>query len=96
MTFRFAHDVSHVLKGLSFSGEDELELAAWHLEDLASVGFGPDSLEYALFEADLVGNVLLVSLAKRFAFNQLEFVLGIVEHGLPAGLKAEIQRTPQV
>ncbi|WOQ17596.1 hypothetical protein [Raineyella sp. W15-4] len=92
--FRFWHDVSHVQHGLSFSLEDELELALWHLGVLEHGGLSPESLAYRLFQADVLGQLLLMGLAGRFPFDQEKFVIGCVVLGLDQGLLAEIRRTP--
>lgn len=92
--FRFWHDVSHVRRGLSFELPDELELALWHLDVLRRGGAEPASLQYRLLEADLVGQLLLMGLAKRFPYDQEDFVLDCAERGLDYGLLAEIRRIP--
>lgn len=94
IAFRFWHDVHHVRLGLSFELPDELELALWHLGELERAGFGTASLEYALLEADAVGQVLLMGLARRFPFNQAVFARTCVERGLAEGLAAELRRIP--
>ncbi|AZZ39727.1 hypothetical protein C0Z10_08135 [Acidipropionibacterium jensenii] len=93
--FRFWHDVSHVRHGLSFALEDELELALWHLGVLERGGLSPESLAYRLFQADIVGQLLLMGLAGRFPFDQEQFVLGCIVLGMESGVLAEIRRTPE-
>lgn len=92
VAFRFWHDVHHVTFGLSFSLEDELELALWHLDEVQAAGFAPGSTPYALFQADLVGQLLLNALAHRFPFDQQRFSTTCAEIGLHRGLLEEIRR----
>lgn len=93
--FRFWHDISHVQHGLSFELPDELELALWHLDVLRRGSVAPGDLQYRLLEADLVGQLLLMGLAKRFPYDQESFVLDCAERGLEQGLLAEIRRVPE-
>lgn len=93
--FRFWHDVSHVELGLSFVHSDELDLTLWHLSELEEVGIGRGSLAYRLFEADLVGALLVNSIAKRFPYDQLSFDIGCVQHGLMPGVAMELARLPE-
>lgn len=90
--FRFWHDTNHVQQGLSFSLEDEWELALWHLEQLAVAGLGPDSREHQLLRQDLVGQIILLSVGGRFPFNQADFTSTCGELGLDAGILAELRR----
>lgn len=90
--FRYYHDVRHVRLGLSFNLDDELELAQWHLDELALSGFGKGSLPYELMTADLVGQVFLMGTIGRFPLDQGSFVATCHEAGLVPGLLAEIRR----
>lgn len=92
--FRFWHDVHHVKLGLSFRLEDELELALWHLDQAAQAGILPGSVTYELLEADLIGQVLLMALIRRFPIDQAEFVNTCSQVGLMTGLLDEIRRIP--
>ncbi|QGH68688.1 hypothetical protein [Pseudactinotalea sp. HY158] len=92
--FRFWHDVSHVQRGLSFELPDEMELALWHLDELVAAGFEPDSMAYRMFEADLVGQLLLMGLIGRFPLRQWDFVLDALRFGLHAALLEEVRRVP--
>lgn len=94
VVFRFWHDVSHVRLGLSFNLEDELELALWHLDELEAAGYKKGSSVYRLFEADLIGQVLIMALIRRFPTDQTAFVRGCIEHGLLQGLLHEARRLP--
>lgn len=92
LAHRFVHDVHHVRLGLSFQLDDELELALWHLDRLRAAGFGRHSLEYALFHADLVGQVFVNGLGHRFPADQEHFALDCVQLGLDAGVLLELRR----
>ena len=92
VAFRFWHDVSHVRLGLSFDLEDELELALWHLSELEVSGHPKGGDVYRLFESDLIGQVLLFALIRRFAINQQAFSNTIRAEGLLPGVLAEIRR----
>ncbi|AKE89618.1 hypothetical protein [Rhodococcus aetherivorans] len=92
LAHRFVHDVHHVRLGLSFELADELELALWHLDRLRAAGFGRHSLEYALFHADLIGQVLVNGLGHRFPADQERFALDCVRLGIDAGVLLELRR----
>ncbi|WP_152640896.1 hypothetical protein [Rhodococcus sp. Chr-9] len=92
--FRYYHDVHHVRLGLSFNLDDELELAQWHLDELALDGFGKGSLPYELLTTDLVGQIFLMGVIGRFPLDQGRFVATCHEAGLVSGLLAEIRRLP--
>lgn len=96
IAFRFWHDCSHVRLGLSFSLEDELELATWHLAQAEQAGFTPGSLGYRLLEADHVGQVLVQAVGGRFPFDQEAFVLTCAQFGLGIGVLAELRRIPGI
>lgn len=92
--FRFWHDVYHVKLGLSFRLEDELELALWHLDQAAQSGILPSTPVYELLQADLIGQVLLMALIRRFPIDQADFVTTCTQVGLMTGLLDEIRRVP--
>lgn len=91
--FRFLHDCSHVLHGLSFSLPDEFELAVLHLEDLQSAGFDPDTPEYKLLRADTLGQLIVNAVAKRFPFEQERFGITCLRDGFDRGILDELQRS---
>lgn len=91
---RFWHDVHHVLLGLSFNLDDELELATWHCLQLELAGFDPSGLGYRLFRTDLVGQIYLMGIAKRFPYNQRRFVETCLSHGFDVGLLDELRFIP--
>lgn len=92
VAFRFWHDTSHCIKGLSFQLADEWELALWHLDQLTRSGYGPDTPEHELFRIDALGQIILMGIAGRFPFNQGEFVRTCSELGLDAGVMRELGR----
>ncbi len=94
VAFRFWHDTAHVALGVSFSLEDELELAQWHLEQLERAGLTSDTLPWKVFHADTVGQIQLMGLIGRFPINQLRFVTDCIEFGPEVGLLDEIRRLP--
>lgn len=92
VAFRFWHDVSHVRLGLSFSLEDEWELASWHLRQLQLVGLGPGTREYSLLRADLFGQLILLGIARRFPFAQGDFSRTCAQLGMEEGILRELRR----
>ncbi|TFV62037.1 hypothetical protein E4P41_08535 [Geodermatophilus sp. DF01-2] len=91
LALRFWHDVLHVLRGLDFSPPQELQLAMIHLAALEKAGFGQDSLEYRMFHADLVGQVHLIAIGKRFPVDQRQFVERCLNEGMEHALLMEIR-----
>lgn len=92
MAFRYWHDTSHIRLGLSFKAEDELELALWHLGELAKAGYAEDTGIYRLFAHDLFGNILLNNLAGRFPHDQGQFASDCAKYGVYWALLHEIRR----
>lgn len=92
LAFRFWHDAPHCRLGMSFSLQDEWELSLWHLLQLTAVGLGPGSLEYELFRLDAIGQIILLGVAGRFPFEQVEFVRACAEVGLDQGILRELRR----
>ena len=90
---RFWHDVNHVRRRLSFQLVDELELALWHLSVAADAGFPESSLEWQLLHADLVGQIYVMSLNRRFPLDQLRFAEGCIVGGFDHGVLVESRRT---
>lgn len=90
---RFWHDVNHVQRRLTFHLVDELELSLWHLSILEATGFRPDGLEWQLLHADLVGQVYVMSLNRRFPLDQLRFAEGCISSGFDRGVLAESRRS---
>lgn len=90
--YRFMHDMGHVEMGLSFSSTDEFELARRLMCRIERVGYGPDTLEWKLYRADAIGQVMHYALTKRYVSDQLQFALDCVSHGLACGIFLEIER----
>lgn len=89
---RYWHDVNHVRRNLSFDLIDELELSLWHLSILEAGGFGEDSLVWQLLHADLVGQVYVMALSRRFPLDQARFAADCIGDGFDQGVLAEIRR----
>jgi hypothetical protein len=89
MEMRFWHDVHHVRLGLSFNGQDELELGLWHSTQMRNAGFAPDSLEVQMLEIDMLGQNYLQAIAKKFPENQKVFVENCLRLGLHEGVLQE-------
>jgi hypothetical protein len=89
---RYWHDVNHVRRNLSFDLIDELELSLWHLSVLEASGFGEDTLVWQLLHADLVGQVYVMALSRRFPLDQARFAGDCVGAGFDQGVLAEIRR----
>lgn len=94
MCLRFWHDVHHVKLGLSFNLDDELELATWHCLQLERAGFDPAGTAWRLFRADLVGQLYLMAIHKRFPHNQRRFAETCLVHGFDVGILDEIRFIP--
>ncbi|NYE95163.1 hypothetical protein FHU41_001384 [Psychromicrobium silvestre] len=92
LAYRYLHDVAHVEQGLNFSPPDEFELARWQMRRFERAGFNRNDLEWHLFQADAVGQVLYYSVTKQFVSDQLQFALDCVRHGLDRGLYLEMER----
>ncbi len=88
---RFVHDVHHCLLGLSFDLVDELELAIWHLDQLERSGCARDSLPWKLFHADLIGQIQVNALARRFPADQRAFGINCAIMGLERGVLHELR-----
>jgi hypothetical protein len=74
LALRYWHDVSHVLRGLDFTPPHELQLAQVHLGVLETAGYDRQTLVWRLLHADLVGQVYLSAVGKRFPADQGAFV----------------------
>jgi hypothetical protein len=92
LAYRYVHDVAHVEQGLSFSSPDKFELARWLMRRFERAGFNRNDLEWYLFEADAVGQVVFYAVTKQYVGDQLQFVLDCVRHGLNTGLHLEMER----
>ncbi len=89
---RYWHDVNHVRRDLSFDLVDELELSLWHLSVLEADGFRPDSLVWQLLHADLIGQVYVMALSRRFPLDQVRFAGDCLGDGFDQGVLAETRR----
>jgi hypothetical protein len=89
---RYWHDVNHVRRNLSFELIDELELSLWHLSVLEAEGFSPDRVVWQLLHADLVGQVYVMALSRRFPLDQARFAGDCIGDGFDQGVLAEIRR----
>jgi hypothetical protein len=92
MSFRFWHDTSHCRLGLTFSLPDEWRLTLRHLVQLERAGYGPGSDEYRLLRLDLLGQIILLGIARRFPHSQGHFTRTCAALGLDAGVLAELER----
>ncbi|WP_431230439.1 hypothetical protein [Paenarthrobacter nicotinovorans] len=90
--YRFVHDVGHVEMGLGFNSPDEFELARRLMCRLERAGYGPDTLEWQLYQADAIGQVMHYAITKRYVGDQLQFALDCAAHGLDCGIFLEIER----
>lgn len=90
---RFWHDTRHVWLGADFSTEAELAVASCHLARAKAFGLGPGSLEYALLQADTVGQTLFVAKMHRFVVHQLQFALDCVRLSLDQAIEREVLRS---
>lgn len=88
--FRYWHDTSHVIFGLSFDLDDELELADHHLEALRAEGFGADTVEYQLLHADTFGQAYFQMCTGRFVGDQVRFDTSCVLFGVEEAVSQEI------
>lgn len=97
LALRYWHDVSHVLRGLDFTPPQELQLAQVHLGVLETGGYDRETLVWRLLHADLVGQVYLSAVGKRFPADQAAFVWRCLEHGPETAVLVEFggEVTPQ-
>lgn len=89
---RFLHDMGHVEMGLGFNSPDEFELARRLMCRLERAGYSPDTLEWKLYQADAIGQVMHYAITKRYVSDQLQFALDCAHHGLDCGIFLEIER----
>lgn len=71
--FRFWHDVLHVTMGADFTMVGENKVAEAQAKVIAD-RFGRDSLQYKIFMADVMGQVVYYNIHKKYVTNQKEFV----------------------
>jgi hypothetical protein len=95
LAYRFWHDVNHVRLNLTFGVVDELELALWHLAVLEAAGFTKETLSWQMLHADLVGQVQLMALTRRFPLDQARFVNSCLVSGVDVALLEEARRREQ-
>lgn len=93
-SLRYWHDVNHVRRRLTFNLVDELELSLFHLSALVKVGFPECSLEWQLLHADLIGQVYLMSLTRRFPLDQQRFGMACLSEGFDQALLNDARRLP--
>lgn len=88
--FRFWHDLGHAEHELTFSPEDEIELATRQMAELIRYGVGVDSLALRLFSADTIGQTVYAQRFGGFVNNQLRFVTNVLVRGIDeaCGLEA--------
>lgn len=75
---RYWHDATHIRLQADFSLSGELKVAAAQIE-LASMWFGPNSLEVLLLTADTVGQALNYAKSGMFVEDQLAFAKAFIE-----------------
>lgn len=88
--FRFWHDLGHAQHGLTFSPDDEIELASRQMAELVRKGVPVDSLALRLFTADTIGQTTYAQRFGGFVNNQLRFVTNVLVRGIDeaCGLEA--------
>jgi len=77
--FRAWHDMVHIDNGLTFSFDDELEVARIQCSKCK------DLLSKDLLWLDIAGQVWYYETHKKYVDNQAEFVYGLYESGLRYG-----------
>lgn len=90
LALRFWHDVSHVLRGLDFTPSQELQLTQVQLGVLERAGWDRTSLTWRLLQADLVGQVYLSAIGRRFPCDQRAFVERCLTDSIAAAVLAEL------
>jgi len=90
---RFWHDTRHIWLRADFSTEGELAVASCHLARAKAEGFGRGSLEYALLQADTVGQTLYVTRSHRLVTHQLQFALDCALLSLDQAIEREMLRS---
>lgn len=91
--FRFLHDLTHAELELDFTPDSELRVAVEQMTRLRQAGFEPGCLEWHLFHADLVGQLVAGCVLGRFVIDQKVFVLDVVNLGLKVAIEREGART---
>ena len=91
---RFMHDLEHAKRELTFSVEDELILGGYHLEALNAAGYGPDSFEYKLLEADTIGQTHCLTTVGRHPLNQRLFAYDCIDLGIDRAIELEATYNP--
>ncbi|MBB0995708.1 hypothetical protein G6024_01045 [Dietzia maris] len=89
---RFVHDMAHVMTGLTFDVNEEVELALLQMEDFKKHGLDPDTLEYQLLYADHVGQAMAMAVNRKFVIDQSVFILDAVTYGLDFAIVREMKR----
>ena len=90
LIFRYWHDTSHVIHGLNFEADDELELAGHHLEALRAEGYGPHTMEHQLLHADTFGQAYFQLVTGRFVENQVRFDTNCLLFGVEEAVAQEL------
>ncbi len=86
---RFLHDLTHVELKLDFSADSELRVAVEHLTRLRQAGFAVGSLEWHLFHAETVGQIVASCVLGRSPIDQKAFVIDVVTVGLKVAIERE-------
>ncbi len=89
---RFINGTRHVWLSADFTTEAELEVASCHLARAKSEGLSPGSLEFALLQADTVGQTLYIARTKQFVVNQLAFALDCIRFDFDTAVEREVNR----
>lgn len=87
--FRFWHDTRHAWLNANFSLEGEQAVTAVHLARVKRAGFGKNTMEYRLIEADILGQAIYSNLYNSFPVNQLRFDLRCLELGIEEAVDVE-------
>lgn len=88
---RFYHDCSHMQNGIDFTPDNEVELAQIHLREAAD-HMSRTSDEFRVFQADTLGQALMMQKARRFAHDQKAFAKDFIRHGIDEAIARDIER----
>jgi len=89
---RFWHDTRHIWLGADFSTEGELAVAACHLAKARSEGLHRGNIEYALLQADTIGQTLFAARTHRFVVHQLQFAIDCARLSFEQAIEREVLR----
>ena len=90
IAFRYWHDMTHVILDARFDLDGELTVGTAHLDVLRAYGLGVGSIEWELFYADTLGQLLCAAATGQFPLDQLCFARNVIDVGLTEAIRKEL------